>query len=146
MRGPPRSLPRVALLAGLAVAAAVPPVAAQTATSKTGNVGSAVTRNGYPASGGAAALPLLAPSGATPPNGAAGAAPTATTVGGTAAGTISLAGPSGAGSSRNGAAAPAAGGRSPSRGGGANWVLCPPTGSSGLAPLFAGTDLSCAPD
>jgi len=37
-------------------------------------------------------------------------------------------------------------GRSGGSGGGANWVLCPPSGSSGLAPLFTGTDLSCAPN
>ena len=36
--------------------------------------------------------------------------------------------------------------RSSGTGGGAHWVLCPPGGSSGLLPLFAGTDLSCTPD
>jgi len=127
------------LLAALMMAVAAPHASAQTATSTAGDVGSAASRNGYPAAGGAIALPTLPASGTATT--AAGA--TAATGGGAVSGS-SASGASGGGRTGTNAAGGAA--RASGTGGGAHWVLCPPTGSSGLSPLFTGTDLSCTPD
>jgi hypothetical protein len=111
------------------------PAAAQTATSTAGDVGSAALRNGYPASAGTVALPALPAVAAAATNTAATAATITTTSAGTSRG-------SGGG---GGAVAGAVGAGITGAAGGTNWVLCPPSGGSGLAPLFSGTDLSCAP-
>jgi len=144
---------RAALLGGLVIVAAALPAAAQTAISAAGNVGTAALRNGYPAGAGAAALPSL-PQPVAVVNTAGTAATTAanTTAGGPGwsgggGGPSGGGGPGGVGGSGGGGAGAVTGaGRSGGSSGGANWVLCPPSGSSGLAPLFTGTDLSCAPN
>jgi hypothetical protein len=70
-----------------------------------------------------------------------------TTTGTTAGGSSSEVGTGGTGSaSEHGSAVAAVGVTHSSSGGGTDWVLCPPAGSTGLLPLFTGTDLSCAPD
>ena len=134
------------LLAVLIVAVAVPCAGAQTATSTSGNVGSAASRSSYPTGGGAIVLPTepASPNAAT----TAGATPAigsgigATGSGGAASSTSGSGGSAGGG--RTGTASAGRGARS--SGGGGHWVLCPPTGSSGLSPLFTGTDLACTPD
>jgi hypothetical protein len=145
-----RAAPPVVFAGALAalLAAATPMAGAQTANSTSGNVGSASLRNGYPAGGGAIALP--APGNAI---GNAAAAATSTAAAGAGTGVASgggaaSAGGAGASSGGRGSGASAGGGgrSSGAGGGGGNWVLCPPAGSSGLPPLFTGTDLSCAPD
>jgi hypothetical protein len=139
-----------ALLAAMIAAAAPPSAGAQTATSTLGDVGSAASRNGYPAAGGAITLPASPTSGnATTATGATAAsgAGSGTTNSGSAASGSSGGGSSGAGAAaRTGAASAGSGVRPSGSGGGANWVLCPPAGSSGLLPLFTGTDLSCTPN
>jgi len=138
-----------ALTMALLGAGAAPPAGAQTATSTSGDVGSAVSRNGYPAGGGAIVLPsgsATTATGAAAATGASGTATTTTASGGASGSSAGGSGGSGGGG-RTGTAP--AGGASPSPGtggGGTHWVLCPPTGSSGLSPLFTGTDLSCTPD
>jgi len=125
---------RAALFATVVVALALP-ASAQTALSTAGDVGSAVLRGGYPAAGGAAALPILGATGA-----GAGGATAASGAAGSAASPSS--GASGGG--RGGGSA--TGGRPQTAGsGGTHWVLCEPSGASGLEPLFTGTGLSCAP-
>lgn len=144
---------RGALLAAALFVASVSPAGAQSALSTAGDVGSATLRNGYPAGGGAIALPAV-PGAATPT-----AATTAgtTTAGTTAAGagTGSLGGPTtgtglstGAGTGGAGAGPSSAARSSRGRAGGGrgNWVVCPPAAASGEAALLTGTDLSCAPD
>jgi len=132
-----------ALLAAL-IAFAAPPASAQTANSTSGNVGSAASSNGYPASGGAIVLPAPQPSAS-----ATAATGTTATTGTTGSGG-SASGSSAGGSSGGGRAGTASAGgaarSSGAGGGGSHWVLCPPTGTTGLAPLFTGTDLSCTPD
>ncbi|HLY45333.1 MAG TPA: hypothetical protein VKQ73_07120 [Stellaceae bacterium] len=125
---------RIALLAGLIAAAALPAIA-QTATSTAGTVGSAATRNGFPVGGGAASLPTLAP----------GASAAATTTAAAAGGSVAASG-AGGGFGGGGSAVGSGGTARPGGGGGENWVLCPPAGASGIAPFLTGTDLSCAPD
>ena len=137
-----------AALVVLLGAAAAPMAGAQTGNSASGGVGGTALRNGYPATGGAITLPALA--NATE-SAAAVASPTgAAAPGRTAASVGAAGGSSGSGSGSGGStSAPTGGGGARSArtgGGGENWVLCPPAGSSGLLPLFAGTDLSCAPD
>jgi hypothetical protein len=146
-----RAAPPVVFAGALAalLAAAAPMAGAQTANSTSGGVGSASLRNGYPAGGGAIALPAPgnasgSAAGAANPTGAAGAGNT----GAASSGGAASAGGAGASSGGRGSGASAGGGgrSSGAGGGGGNWVLCPPAGSSGLPPLFTGTDLSCAPD
>jgi hypothetical protein len=132
-----------ALLAAL-IAFAAPPAGAQTANSTSGDVGSAASRNGYPASGGAIVLPAQ-PASASATT-ATGATVTTGTTGSGGSASGSLAGGS-SGGGRIGTASVGGAARSSGTGaGGSHWVLCPPTGSTGLAPLFTGTDLSCTPD
>jgi hypothetical protein len=146
---------------------------AQTAVSNGGAVGSAAPRNGYPAAGGAVALPNQLANQPASSSGSGGLATgnAATTSGGTTTGANGVAGGAavgtgsagggagraGAASAGGGAAASSggagttSGGRSSSgsragSGGGSSWVLCAPSGASGIPPLFAGTDLSCVPD
>jgi hypothetical protein len=52
--------------------------------------------------------------------------------------TAASSGQAGSGGSA-GAGAPASSGNAPA------WLLCPPPGATGIAPLLAGTSLSCAP-
>lgn len=120
-----RPLLAAAVLAGLAS-----PVCAQTAISA------------YPTGSGVASLPVLS---ATPLLGSAARTATTSTTS-TAAG--------GGGSGGSASRAPAAGaapgggmtaGSSRSGAGGEDWVVCPPSGASGLEPLLTGTVLSCAP-
>jgi hypothetical protein len=149
-RDPAASRFRAALLAALPMAlmaaVAAPPAGAQTATSTSGNVGSAASRNGYPAAGGAIVLPAPAASG----NATTATGTTATTgttgLGGAASGSSAGGSSGSSGGGRTGTASAGGAARSAGTGGGgAHWVLCPPTGT-GLAPLFTGTDLSCTPD
>jgi hypothetical protein len=160
---------RTALIAMAILPAVAMPVFAQTATSNPGAAGTATTRNGFPTTGGAVSLPAISTSSATTGSPATPGSTAATTTGPTAAasgttststststatsgaaGGASTGGGGGArGSTTNssGGAATTGGGRSSSGSGtGTNWVICPPSGASGLAPLFTGTDLSCAPD
>jgi hypothetical protein len=149
-----RAAPPVVFAGALAalLAAAAPMAGAQTANSTSGNVGSASLRNGYPAGGGAIALPAPGNAiGNAVGNAAAAANPTGAAGAGTgvaSGGGAASAGGAGASSGGRGSGASAGGGgrSSGAGGGGGNWVLCPPAGSSGLPPLFTGTDLSCAPD
>jgi hypothetical protein len=126
---------RIARLATLLAAFAAMPAGAQTTTPASGVVGSARLVNGYPAGGGAITLPAEAASSTT--SGTAVTAATSTTTSGAG-------GSAGGGSGGHGSAAAATGSSSTSSSG--NWVLCAPAGASGLAPLFIGSDLSCAPD
>lgn len=120
------------------------PAAAQVATSTAGDVGSASLRGGYPAGGGAVTLPTLTPSATTP-------AGTTATGSGTTTSSTSATGGGSAGASSSattggrGGAAAASGTSAITSGSSENWVLCPPSGSSGIAPFLTGTDLSCAP-
>jgi hypothetical protein len=159
-----------ALVLGFAFAA---PAAAQMATADPGAVGSATMRNGYPAGGGAVVLPTIAPSATgTAGNSVGTAANRTSTLTNSAPPTSGQGGPSTGGGAAIGSAGGGAGGgvrassaasssgaattdsgRSASgaragsgRGTGTNWVVCAPSGASGIAPLFTGTDLSCAPD
>jgi hypothetical protein len=133
------------------LAAAVPMAGAQTANSPSGGVGSASLQNGYPAGGGAIALP--APGNAIG-NAIGNAAAPATSTAATGAGSAGFASGGGAASAggavssggRGGASAGSGVRSSGAGGGGENWVLCPPAGSFGSLPLFTGTDLSCAPE
>jgi len=130
----------MALPMALIAAVAAAPASAQSAIPTSGDVGSAASRSGYPAAGGAIVLPALPASGtATTTATGAGSVTSA------AAASGSLASGSGGGG-KAGTVSP--GGAAPSSGvgGGAHWVLCPPAGSTGLLPLFTGTDLSCTPD
>jgi hypothetical protein len=157
-------------LAGAAVAQTVAP----SATPTNGAVGSAAQRNGYPAGGGAVALPTIGPAIANssttvttaPLAGTTGALSSSTnsTLSTGAGGSVGGTGQTGGGAGFSGGA----GGGGQTRGGagganagsgntagaatatgpsssGANWVMCPPNGAPGLEPLFTGTDLSCAP-
>jgi len=133
----------------LMAAMAVSPAGARTATSTSGAVGSAASRNGYPAGGGAIVLPAPTTSGnattATSTTAASGTASDTKSSSGAASG--SSAGGSGGSGSAGATGTASTGGAARSSGvGGAHWVLCPPGGSSGLLPLFTGTDLSCTPD
>src|SRR4051794_2617155 len=146
---------------------------AQTAASNGGAVGSAALRNGYPTAGGAVALPNQPASSSvsgglatgnaattsgganggtiTGANGVAGSAAVGTGSAGGGAGRTGAASAGGGAAASSGGAGTTSGGRfsSGSRagsGGGSSWVLCAPSGASGIAPLFAGTDLSCVPD
>jgi len=146
---------------------ALPSALAQTMNSTTGGVDSATSRNGYPAGGGTVSLPTVQNS-STSTTGtsttAAGTTTTTTTTGTTttttggaagatssgaaSGGSTSGAGGTGGGTGRGSSAATtgtAASSRSSGTQSGSHWVLCPPSGG-GLAPLFTGMDLSCAPD
>ena len=143
-------------IASLVLLSLTATVAAQTtapsATPTNGAVGSAALINGYPGSGGAFTLPAIA-------NSNTAAAPLATTSTSTTAttstGSVSSSGTSNTtsggavrfGTSRGGGGASTAGAATAtgSAGSGPHWVLCPPNGAPGIEPLFAGTDLSCAP-
>jgi hypothetical protein len=134
-------------LVALITAVVAPPAGAQTAISTSGDVGSAASRSGYPAGGGAIVLPALGgPTAATGTAAATGAGDTTTTTSGGASGSSASGSGSSGGRSRTSTAS--AGGVAPSAGtgSGAHWVMCPPTGSSGLLTLFTGTDLSCTTD
>jgi hypothetical protein len=137
---------RAVLLAALIAVIPAPPAGAQTATSTAGDVGSAASRSGYPAGGGVAVLPAsgaaTTATGITPATGVGGGTATGSGGGSSASGTSGSGGGGRTGTSSTGGAARSSG----TGGGGAHWVLCPPTGSIGLAPLFTGTDLSCTPD
>ena len=135
-----------ALFCAAALSALASAGRAQTGLSTAGDVGSAALRGGYPSVGGAATLPTLTNAPSTTTNAAtntAGMAATTTTTGGSSTGAASGGGGRGGTSSATGAGATSTSGSV--RGGGSDWVLCEPTGASGLAPLFTGTDLSCAP-
>src|SRR5712671_4759809 len=134
---------------------------AQTATPTTGTVGSATLRNGFPAGGGAVALPSVQNSAAATSTPAAGTTTTPSSTNSTTGTT----GAGGSNSTSSGASGQTGGGGGggASRGGGGGststagtatatgssgngtFVLCPPSGAPGLEPLFIGTDLSCAP-
>jgi hypothetical protein len=131
---------RAVLLAALPMALMTAVAGAQTSTS--GNVGSATSLNGYPAGGGAIVLPTGDATTATSTvTGAGGTTTTATST------TTSGGGSGGSGGGgRTGTASAGGATTSSGTGGGTHWVLCPPAGSSGLLPLFTGTDLSCTPD
>jgi hypothetical protein len=141
---------RFILFAVALVVAGASPATAQTTAPGGGPIGSTTLRNGYPAGGGAVSLPsgtAAATSTTTPaPAGAATSAATAT--GGSGSGSGGS-GPSGGASSAGGAAGGRSGaarvGGTARSSGGTHWVLCPPDGASGMAALFTGTDLSCAP-
>ena len=125
---------------------------AQTATPTTGSVGSATLSNGFPAGGGAVALPSAQNSVTTTSTPAAG---TTTSISTNA--TTSTTGSSGTrsgggggstrsgGSTGSGSASTAGAAASTGSAGNGNFVLCPPSGAPGLQPLFIGTGLSCAP-
>ena len=136
---------RRAVLA-VALFAAVAPAAAQTASPTAGNVGSVNLRNGYPAGGGAVALPTLT----NPATTATGAGIVTSAIGGDGCGGgggVTVGG--GGGRSGRGAATgnPTTGAGSGSRraSGGGIFLLCPPSGASGEDAFLLGTDLSCAP-
>ena len=160
-----------ALLISFALAAtAAAQTTAPSATPTTGAVGSAAQRGGFPASGGAVALPVIGNSGAvastgTPLPGTMASLTASTStgstnfLGATATGSTTSSGSGGGGGgggfsgtgARGGAqtsgsanTAGAATATGPS-GSGSTFVLCPPSGAPGLEPLFIGTDLSCAP-
>jgi hypothetical protein len=137
---PTRAAMLAALTMALSALSAVPPAGAQTANSKSGDVGSAASSNGYPSGGGAIVLPSLG-SSATPAGTTLATGAATTTSGGAASGSGGSGGGGRTGTSSAGGAAFPSG-----SGGGAHWVLCPPTGSSGFSPLFTGTDLSCTPE
>src|SRR5262249_28376237 len=131
---------------------------APSATPTNGAVGSAALINGYPGSGGAFTLPAIANSNtaATPLAGTTTFSTTSTsTTATTSTGSVSSSGTSNtrmggagrSGTSRGGGGASTAGAATAtgSTGSGPHWVLCPPNGAPGIEPLFAGTDLSCAP-
>lgn len=160
-------------------AAAAAQTAGPSATPTNGAVGSAAQRNGFPAAGGAVALPAIglsiANSSTTTATPFAGTTSSPALSSSTASTLSSGAGgsPTGGGTGQTGGNGGAgfsggAGGGAQTRGGagssnfgsgntagtatatvpsstGANWVICPPNGAPGLAPLFTGTDLSCAP-
>jgi hypothetical protein len=149
---------RVAGLALLLVLTLLDPATAQTTNSTTGSIDSATSRNGYPAGGGTVSLPTVQNSSAsttgtatTTTAGTTGTTTTGSAAGATSSGTgagRSTGGATGGGGGR-GAAGASTGGATSSRAsgtqGGGHFVLCPPSGG-GLAPLFTGMDLSCAPD
>jgi hypothetical protein len=117
------------------------PAAAQTATTGAGAVNlstiGAAPPAGTPTPSGAAGLPAI---GATTPS-ATTPAPvtfTAPTGAGGSSSTATPAAPAGSTASPS-ATSPAASSRVPA------WVLCPPSGASGLEPFLTGTNLSCAP-
>jgi hypothetical protein len=161
--------PGLALLLSIGL---VSPALAQNVTPSaspgTGGVGSAVVRNGFPAGGGAVALPNVQNSSGTTATPTAGTTTTSTTstnsttstTGTTAGGSGGAGGSSsggggasgggssgGAGGARRGGGSSSTAGAATSTGSGGNgtFVLCPPSGAPGLEPLFTGTDLSCAP-
>jgi hypothetical protein len=145
---------RASILAVLLAMLIAVPALAQSATPTTGDVGSAALRNGYPSG---FAQPLATPSGEPTANRQTGTATNnfntpGSTSGGAAASTGGTAPASGGGARGGGTGRGSTTGSSRSAAtrsggtGGGNWVVCPPSGASGLAPLFAGTDLSCAPD
>ena len=86
---------------------------------------------------GAVTLPTVSSAGPAPANQTA-----APPVNSSAAAT-----PASRGTTSSGAAAAPAAARAGSNAAGLapGWVLCPPSGAPGLATLFEGTDLSCAP-
>ena len=161
-----RSTGLALLLAFAWLMSAQAPALAQTTNSSTGGVDSATSRNGYPAGGGTVSLPTVQNSSASTTGTSTTTTGTTTTTTGTTTGTSggaagstssgasgtgaggSAGGTVGAGGGRGGGAATtgsAASSRSSGTQSGGHWVLCPP-GGSGLAPLFTGMDLSCAPD
>ena len=144
-------------LALLLIFALLAPASAQTTSSTTGGIGSGTSRND-----GAVSLPRVQNSstittgttaagtttittgtttGTTATGGAAGATSSGTGAGGSTSSTSGGTG-RGAGGARTGSATSS---RSSGSQGGGHWVVCPPSGG-GLAPLFTGMDLSCAPD
>src|SRR5580700_1392779 len=144
---------RIAGLGLLLVRALLAPAAAQTTNSTSGGIDSATSRNGYPAGGGTVSLPTVQNSsigttttgstttGTTTTGGAAGATSGGTGAGGSTGGTGGGGGRGAGGASTGSATSSRASGTQ----GGGHFVLCPPSGG-GLAPLFTGMDLSCAPD
>jgi hypothetical protein len=115
--------------------------AVATALLLTSLIGAAAAQTAAPgpdrAASGAVSLPPQTAGAAVAP------APTQAAAANAAGGT----GGSGARAGTAASAAPAAVGGGSGVGAGAapSWVLCPPPGAPGIAPLFAGTDLSCAP-
>jgi hypothetical protein len=159
---------RIAALALLLVLALLGPGMAQTTNSTSGGIDSATSRNGYPAGGGTVSLPTVQNSSAsatglatttaagTTTSATTGTTTTGTTTTGTGGAAGATSGGAGAGGSTGGtggggrgAGGASTGGATSSRAsgtqGGGHFVLCPPSGG-GLAPLFTGMDLSCAPD
>jgi hypothetical protein len=157
---------RIAVIAAALSLVLAIPAMAQTATAPGGGtVGSATLSNGFPAGGGAIALPsqpaspgisggIASPAGGTAASpgttaqsagGGSSTSGTATTTGSTGGGRGGAAAPSGAAGTTSGGGLSSGGGRGGS-GVGGNWVVCPPAGASGIAPFLTGTDLSCAPD
>jgi hypothetical protein len=148
---------RVAGLALLLVLTLLAPGMAQTTNSTSGSIDSATSRNGYPAGGGTVSLPTVQNSsasttglattttagttGTTTTGGAGGATSSGAGAGGSTGGTGGGGG-RGAGGASTGSATSS---RTSGTQGGGHFVLCPPSGG-GLAPLFTGMDLSCAPD
>jgi len=134
----------------------------------TGGVGSATLRNGFPAGGGAVALPSVQNSSttSTPTTGTTTSTTSANAANSTASSTSTTGGSSGGrGSSSGGGGASGGGGTAGATGanggggssstagaatatgssGNGSFVLCPPVGASGLEPFLIGTDLSCVP-
>jgi hypothetical protein len=139
------AMTRTAGLAFLLSIGVVSTALGQSATPTTGNVGSATLSNGFPAGGGASALPSVQnstttsiPAATTTTSTSTTTSTTSTTGGGTGSGGGG-AGTGGGGASTAGAAT------STGSAGNGSFVLCPPSGAPGLEPLFTGTDLSCAP-
>jgi len=135
---------RMRYLLPLLLAALTPPAAAQTATATTttGVAGTGIA-NAY------GAVTLSTTANAAAPTASSTAPQTATTAGGATTGSTFNTGSASSSASRgsNTSASTTSGVTgAPARSGSApNWLLCPPTGASGLAAFVTGTDLSCAP-
>jgi hypothetical protein len=91
----------------------------------------------------AAALTATTPGGSTTGSSSTGAASSTGSGSGSASSVATTGGSTTSGSTGSGnSSATGTTARSSTAPG---WVLCPPTGASGLAPFVTGTDLSCAP-
>ncbi len=163
-----RFFPGLLCLAGLAISLpASAQVAAPTVAGNGGGVGSATLRNGFPAAAGAVTLPSVPVStnpvsvtAANPTTAGTGSSTANGGIGTTTSGAFGAAGSGGAGTRAGGGSASSRGGGGSTAGGtsssgiagiaagrsGGHWVVCAPTGASGMEPLFTGTGLSCAPD
>jgi hypothetical protein len=145
------AMTRTAGLAFLLSIGVVSTALGQSATPTTGNVGSATLSNGFPAGGGASALPSVQNStttsipAATTTTSTSTTAATSTTGSSSGAGSGGGGGGTGGGSTGSGSASTAGAATSTGSAGNGSFVLCPPSGAPGLEPLFTGTDLSCAP-
>jgi hypothetical protein len=135
----------------------VPIAAAFPALAQTAATPGGVTRNGIVTLGAGTSALAVSPTIYANPGAATQATPS-TTMGGPATGSAGGApsstggsgGASGSRASTTSSSRAASGGSSGSAttapsSGAAAWVVCPPSGASGVQPFLVGTDLSCAP-